>query len=413
MYNTIVIGGGPAGMMAAILAAKSGKQVVLLEKNDKLGKKLFITGKGRCNVTNDSDVENHLNQMTTNKKFMYSASYSFDSYAAINFFNDLGLRTKVERGQRVFPVSDHSSDVIKAFEDGLAKANVLVKHNENVKELIVEDGKVVGVKTNNFDYSCLNVIVATGGKSYSMTGSTGDGYKMAKKYGHKVINPIQGLVPIETIEQDILELQGLSLRNVTLSLFDKNKKKPIYTLLGEMLFTHFGITGPLVLSASSYIPRDIGYENLRIEIDLKPGLTSEKLDKRLVRDFDKYINKSLKNGLGDLLPSAMIPIIIRRAKLDPAMPINQISKEQRTKILLAMKEFSLGVKGLRKFNEAIITRGGVDVKDINPHTMESKHVKNLYFVGEVIDIDSLTGGYNLQLAYSTAYLAGLTISEKE
>lgn len=413
MYNTIVIGGGPAGMMAAIWAAKTGKQVVLLEKNDKLGKKLFITGKGRCNLTNDSDVENHLNQLTTNKKFMYSTAYSFDSSMTLNFFNELGLHTKVERGQRVFPVSDHSSDVIKAFEVGLSRDNITIKYDTNVKEILVENGKVIGVKTTDFEYPCENVVIATGGKSYSMTGSTGDGYKFAKKVGHKVINPIQGLVPIETVEKDILELQGLSLRNVTLSLFAKDKAKPIYSTLGEMLFTHFGITGPLVLSASSYIPRDIGYDKLRIELDLKPGLSVDKLDKRLVRDFDKNINKSLKNGLGDLLPSAMIPIIIKRSKLDPDMTIHQISKEQRNTLIHCMKKFQLHVSGLRNFNEAIITRGGVDVKDINPHTMESNLVENLYFVGEVIDVDSLTGGYNLQIAYATAYLAGLTISEKE
>jgi len=413
MYNTIVIGGGPAGMMAAIWAAKTGKQVVLLEKNDKLGKKLFITGKGRCNMTNDSDVENHLNQMTTNKKFMYSAAYSFDSYMTLEFFNELGLRTKVERGQRVFPISDHSSDVIKAFKLGLSQEKVTVKYGETVKEILIEKGKVKGVKTDNFEYPCENVVIATGGKSYDMTGSTGDGYRFAKKHGHKVINPVQGLVPIETVEKDILELQGLSLRNVTLSMFVKDKVKPIYSALGEMLFTHFGITGPLVLAASSYIPRDIGYENLWIELDLKPGLTFEKLDKRIIRDFDKYINKSLKNGLGNLLPSAMIPLIIKRSKLDPTMSINQISKEQRNTIVKCIKSFQLHVNGLRKFNESIITRGGVDVKDINPHTMESNHVNNLYFVGEVIDVDSRTGGYNLQIAYSTAYLAGLTISEKE
>jgi len=414
MYNTIVIGGGPAGMMAAIWAAKSNKQVVLLEKNDILGKKLYITGKGRCNITNDSDVENHLNQLTGNRKFMYSSFYSFDSFRAVEFFHDLGLATKVERGQRVFPSSDHSSDVIKAFMKGLEDTGVSVHLNENVTELIIEGKTVIGVKTNRGEYKCNHVIIATGGKSYSMTGSTGDGYKFAKQLGHKIVNPIQGLVPMETVDKDILELQGLSLRNVKLSLFvDPNSNKPVYSVLGEMLFTHFGITGPLVLSASSYIPRDIGFDKLRIEIDLKPGLTEAKLDKRLLRDFDKYINKALKNALIDILPGSMIPIIIKRSGLEPYTPVNQISKEQRLKIIGNLKSFTLHISGLRRFNEAIITRGGIDVKDIDPHTMESKNIHNLFFVGEVLDLDALTGGYNLQIAYSTAYLAGMTINEKE
>lgn len=414
MYDTIVVGGGPAGMMAAIWAAKNHKQVVLLEKNEKLGKKLYITGKGRCNITNDSDVENHLKQVTCNNKFLYSAFYSFDSFALIEFLNNLGLETKVERGQRVFPVSDKSSDVISALYQGLKEQKVDIKYNETVKELLYENNEIKGVVTNGATYFAKHVIIATGGKSYDMTGSTGDGYGFAKSIGHKIVNPIQGLVPIETVEKDILELQGLALKNVTASLFyKKNSKKPIYSELGEMLFTHFGVSGPLILSASSHIPRDVGFENIYMEIDLKPGLSIEKLDRRLVRDFDKYINKSLKNGLLDLLPSSMISIVIKRAGLDEHTSIHQISKEQRMALIKAIKQFQLHIQGLRKFNEAIITRGGIDLKDIDPHTMESKKVKNLFFVGEVLDLDALTGGYNLQIAFSTAYLAGLTTSEKE
>lgn len=415
MINTIVIGAGPAGMMAAITIAKSKKQVILLEKNEKLGKKLYITGKGRCNITNDSDVENHLNQQVNNKKFLYSALYTFDSSATQRFFENEGLVLKVERGNRVFPKSDKSNDVIKAFNKALNQYQVDIRLNTKVTSIIVNDGCVQGVVLQNGDeIHCEHVIIATGGYSYQMTGSNGDGYKFAKENGHKIIEPVAGLVPIETLEQDILELQGLALKNVELTLTknQKSKEKVLYKELGEMLFTHFGISGPLVLSASSHIPRQVSFQDLHVYIDMKPGLTLEQLDKRILRDFAKYQRKAFKNSLGDLVPSKMIPIIIKRLNIDENKTVDQISKEERLALVLLLKAFSLNIKNRRSLNEAIITQGGVDVKDINPHTMESNLIENLYFVGEVLDIDALTGGYNLQLAYSTGFLAGVSIVDK-
>lgn len=416
MYDIIVIGGGPAGMMAAITAAQTHKRVILLEKNEKLGKKLYITGKGRCNITNDSDVEHHLKQITANAKFMYSALYSYDSRQVIDFFNQHGLPTKTERGQRVFPVSDKSSDVIRVMEQELRQRRVEVKLNTCVTELKIQNHKVMGVITDQGEILGNFVVVATGGVSYSMTGSTGDGYTFAKACGHQLIQPVQGLVPIETQETDILELQGLALKNVTLTLSDpaRNPAKPkiLYHEMGELLFTHFGISGPLVLTGSSYLPRNTALSMIQLSVDIKPALSEEALDKRILRDFESYHRKSLKNGLVDLMPSSMIPIIIKRAGLDPDMIIDQVTKEQRSKLVSTLKRFELHIKGLRRFNEAIITRGGISVKDINPSTMESKLIKNLFFVGEVLDVDALTGGFNLQIAFSTAYLAGLTLSEQ-
>jgi len=417
VYDLIVVGGGPAGMMAALSAAKHGKQVVLLEKNEKLGKKLYITGKGRCNITNDSDVENHLNHCVSNPKFMYSAYYTFDSQGLIRFFNEMGLPTKVERGDRVFPASNKSSDVIKVMTKALRTYEVSVKLNTAVIDLIIDQGNLVGVMAKEQgikkEIYARSVLIATGGVSYSMTGSTGDGYQFAKKRGHKIIKPVQGLVPIETVDRDIMELQGLSLRNITLTLWQKGRKKPLFQELGEMLFTHFGVTGPLVLSAGSYIPRNVALDDLWFEIDLKPGLDEEKLDKRLVRDFEKYMRKNLKNGLVDILPSSMISIVIARAGLEADMNVHQVTKEHRSQLLSVMKKFCLGIRDYRSFEEAIITRGGIDVKTVNPHTMESVLVQNLYFAGEVLDVDALTGGYNLQIAFSTGYLAGLAVAEKE
>lgn len=401
-------------MMAAISAASGGKQVVLLEKNEKLGKKLYITGKGRCNITNDSDVEHHLSQMTGNRKFMYSAFYTFDSATVIDFFNTMGVATKVERGQRVFPVSDKSSDVIKALAKAMRQNNVQVMLNHEVKELIIDNGVVKGVRTDRGTIESENVIVATGGISYAMTGSTGDGYVFARSCGHSITQPVQGLVPLETRQKDITKIMGLSLRNVRLSLYHKERgNKALYSDVGEMMFTHFGITGPLVLRASSCIPTEAVYKDLYVLIDLKPGLDTVRLDKRLLRDFDKYSKKSLRNGLIDLMPSSLIPIIIQRAGLDEHMPVYSVTREERTRLVEVLKGFRLELEGLRKFNEAIITRGGIKVKEVNPHTMESKFIDNLYFAGEVLDLDSFTGGYNLQIAFSTGYLAGLSIQEKE
>lgn len=415
MYDIIVVGGGPAGMMAAITAAKNRKRVILLEKNEKLGKKLYITGKGRCNITNDTDVEHHLKQVTTNAKFLYSAFYAFDSRQVIDFFNVHGLPTKTERGQRVFPVSDKSSDVIKVLEDTLKQNKVEIRLNTTVDDLVVESGQVKGVKVGTELIYGTSVIVATGGISYSMTGSTGDGYTFAKRYGHQLVQPIQGLVPFETEDTDIFELQGLALKNVTLTLLDTSKSsikpKVLYKEMGEMLFTHFGVSGPLVLTASSYMPRNTSISKIQTFIDLKPALSEEALDKRILRDFEQYHRKSLKNGLVELLPGSMIPLIIQRSGLNQEMIIDQVTKEQRLKLVDTLKHFELKVKSLRRFNEAIITRGGVSTKDINPSTMESKIIKNLYFVGEVLDLDALTGGFNLQIAFSTAYLAGESLAE--
>ncbi len=345
---------------------------------------------------------------------MYSAFYTFDSATVIDFFNTMGVATKVERGQRVFPVSDKSSDVIKALAKAMRQNNVQVMLNHEVKELIIDNGVVKGVRTDRGTIESENVIVATGGISYAMTGSTGDGYVFARSCGHSITQPVQGLVPLETRQKDITKIMGLSLRNVRLSLYHKERgNKALYSDVGEMMFTHFGITGPLVLRASSCIPTEAVYKDLYVLIDLKPGLDTVRLDKRLLRDFDKYSKKSLRNGLIDLMPSSLIPIIIQRAGLDEHMPVYSVTREERTRLVEVLKGFRLELEGLRKFNEAIITRGGIKVKEVNPHTMESKFIDNLYFAGEVLDLDSFTGGYNLQIAFSTGYLAGLSIQEKE
>ncbi len=410
MYQTIIIGGGPAGMIAAIKAADTGEPVLLIEKNEKLGKKLYITGKGRCNVTNASDVEYHLKQQTCNAKFLYSAFYSFDSNLLMAFLEEEGLRLKVERGQRVFPDSDKSSDVIKVLEGALLKRNVEIMLNTGVKQVLVDNKKIHGIRTSkNEDIVSKHVIVATGGVSYSMTGSTGDGYQFAKAFGHKIIPPLQGLVPIETIEEDVYSLQGLSLRNVSVHV--KNKEDTYYNEVGEMLFTHFGVSGPLILSASSYIPRNIKLKDVQISIDLKPGLDYVKLDKRILRDFDQFQKKTIQNALKGLLPQKLIPVILHRCRLDGMKSVDQVTREERLALGHQIKNFDLHIKAFRKFNEAIITRGGIDVNDIDPHTMQSKHINGLYFVGEVLDLDALTGGFNLQIAFSTGALAGISTLE--
>lgn len=412
MSKVIVIGGGPAGMMAAYAAAESGHAVTLLEQNEKLGKKLFITGKGRCNLTNASDMEQLFANVVSNRKFLYSAFYSYDNEQAISFFESHGMPTKTERGNRVFPVSDHSSDVIAALSAALRGQHVEVLLHTKVKRLLLEkreeEKRVTGVELA--DHTKMHadaVIVATGGISYPSTGATGDGYRMAEESGHKMVSPTPALVPMETKEPWVRDLQGLSLRNVRMSV--TRGKKKLYEDFGEMLFTHFGVSGPLVLSASGCIPAKAFDQELSMTIDLKPALDVEQLDHRILREFDEMKNKQFKNSLGHLLPAKMIPIMIALSGIDPDTKVNEISREQRQNLLHLFKNMPLTITGLRDFKEAIITKGGVSVKDINPSTMESKLVQGLYFCGEVLDLDALTGGYNLQIAWSTGHLAGISV----
>lgn len=413
MSKVIVVGGGAAGMMAAYAAAENGHSVTLLEQNEKLGKKLFITGKGRCNLTNASDMEQVFANVMSNRKFLYSAFYSYDNMQVISFFETNGMPVKTERGNRVFPVSDHSSDVIAALSRALSKQNVKVLLHTKVKELLVEEAlegkqKVTGVElTDHTKMQADAVIVATGGLSYPSTGSTGDGYRMAEQTGHKMVTLTPALVPFETKEAWVKDLQGLSLRNVTVSICSGKKK--LYEDFGEMLFTHFGVSGPLVLSASGSIrPREFEKE-LSMYIDLKPALDQEQLDHRILREFDEMKNKQFKNALVHLLPAKMIPVMIALSGIDPETKVNEISRGQRQHLLELFKKFPLTITGLRDFKEAIITKGGISVKDVNPSTMESKRVEGLYFCGEVLDLDALTGGYNLQIAWSTGHLAGSSV----
>ena len=399
-------------MMAAYAAAESGHAVTLLEQNEKLGKKLFITGKGRCNLTNASDMEQLFANVVSNRKFLYSAFYSYDNEQVISFFESHGMPTKTERGNRVFPVSDHSSDVIAALSAALREQHVEVFLHTKVKRLLLgereEEKCVTGVELA--DHTKMHadaVIVATGGISYPSTGATGDGYRMAEESGHKMVSPTPALVPMEMKEPWVRDLQGLSLRNVRMSV--TRGKKKLYEDFGEMLFTHFGVSGPLVLSASGCIPAKAFDQELSMTIDLKPALDVEQLDHRILREFDEMKNKQFKNSLGHLLPAKMIPVMIALSGIDPDTKLNEISREQRQNLLHLFKNMPLTITGLRDFKEAIITKGGVSVKDINPSTMESKLVQGLYFCGEVLDLDALTGGYNLQIAWSTGHLAGISV----
>lgn len=408
MSKVIVIGGGPAGMMAAYAASCQGHAVTVLEQNEKLGKKLFITGKGRCNITNAGDMDNLLANVMSNRKFLYSAFYTFDNEQVLSFFENQGLRTKVERGNRVFPLSDHSSDVIAALSRALKSQNVDIRLHTKVQSLLIRDEAACGVvlsdgKTVEAD----DVIVATGGISYPSTGSTGDGYRMAEESGHALVECTPSLVPFETKEDWVKDLQGLSLRNVTVSIY--HGKKKLYEDFGEMLFTHFGVSGPLVLSASGMIKPVQFKQELCMYIDLKPALDAEQLDKRILREFDAAMNKQLKNVIGSLMPAKMIPVVIRLSGIDPDKKVNEVSREERQHLVQLLKRLPLTINGLRGWNEAIITKGGVSVKDINPSTMESKKVSHLFFCGEVLDLDALTGGYNLQIAWSTGYLAGISV----
>lgn len=412
MSNVIVIGGGAAGMMAAYAAAENGHRVTLLEQNEKLGKKLFITGKGRCNLTNASDMEQVFANVVSNRKFLYSAFYAYDNEQVIAFFESQGMPTKVERGNRVFPVSDHSSDVIAALTRALRRQKVeVLLHTKAVRLLTETKGEqtyACGVELADHTKKQADaVIVATGGISYPSTGATGDGYRMAEETGHKVVTPTPALVPMETKEPWVKDLQGLSLRNVQVTIM--RGKKTLYEEFGEMLFTHFGVSGPLILSASGSIrPKEFEQE-LAMVIDLKPALDYDQLDRRILREFADMKNKQFKNVLGHLLPAKMIPVMIALSGIDPDTKVNEVSREQRQALVQLFKQFPLTVTGLRDFKEAIITKGGVSVKDVNPSTMESKRIPGLYFCGEVLDLDALTGGYNLQIAWSTGHLAGNSI----
>ena len=407
MNTVVIIGGGPAGMMAAIAASHNNNKVILIEKNEKLGKKLYITGKGRCNITNSKDISEFFDFIPGNPHFLYSALYTFTNEDTMNFFRKLGVSLKVERGDRVFPESDKASDIINAFCKELENRKVEIRLNSNVKEVLTENNKIIGIELSNStkilgDY----FVLCTGGLSYPQTGSTGDGYEFAKIMGHKVITPLPSLIPIVTIEDWIKDLQGLSLKNVELSI-KSSSNKTLYKEFGEMLFTHYGISGPIVLSASRVINRNSGTKAV---INLKPALTQDELDKRIQRDFSKFINKAFKNSLNELLPQKLISIIVMLSEIDGEKKVNLITKEERKKLVFLLQNLTLSIKSLRPIAEAIITCGGIDVKYIDASTMKSKTIENLSFAGEIIDIDGYTGGFNLQLALSTGYLAGTKLS---
>ena len=416
MKKVLIVGGGAAGMMAAIGAADSGNKVCLIEKNEKLGKKLFLTGKGRCNVTNAGDADTFFSNICANNKFLYSAFYRYDNFAVMNFLEQAGCPLKTERGDRVFPISDHSSDVIAAFGRELRKRNVEVLLNTEVKALLTNEGAMEGVRLSDGKLLYAErVIVCTGGLSYPSTGSTGDGYRFAKETGHTVTECTPALVPFEIAENWCGDLMGLSLKNVSVRLVCGDEVQ--YQGFGEMLFTHFGVSGPLILSASSFYGRKgkKGHrektkysqrEEVKLHIDLKPALDAEQLDKRLLREFDENKNRQFKNSLGSLFPAKLIPVMIELSGILPDRKVNDITREERRAFGKKIKDIPLTVTGMRGFSEAIITKGGIHLKEINASTMESKKVKGLYFAGEVLDLDALTGGFNLQIAWSTGYLAG-------
>lgn len=403
MGKTLIIGGGAAGMMASIFAGRAGDEVHLFEKNEKLGKKLYITGKGRCNFTNAGTMEELFDSLMTNRKFMFSSLYGYNNYDVMDFFEEMGMEYKIERGNRVFPASDHSYDVINALHDAMIKAGVHIYLNTKVERLHVKNDMILGLYADGQFYEGDRVIVASGGMSYQATGSTGDGYRFAKETGHKVTELIPSLVPMNTKENYIKDMQGLSLKNVTLTL--EKDQKVLYSEFGEMMFTHFGVTGPLVLTASANIGNIVRKQSVNGFIDLKPALSEEQLDARLLREFEEGNTKQFKNVIGHLYPSKMVPVMMEISGIRPDKKVNEITREERKKLLDVTKHFPFTVTGLRDFKEAIITKGGVDVKNINPKTMESKLVKGLYFIGEVLDVDALTGGFNLQVAWSTAYAA--------
>ncbi|MFP3152838.1 NAD(P)/FAD-dependent oxidoreductase [Lachnospiraceae bacterium ZAX-1] len=408
MSKVIVIGGGPAGMFAAIKAAQNGHDVTLLEKNEKLGKKLYITGKGRCNLTNACDNEDFFQNIMRNPKFFYSAWYRCNNFAVIDFFESNGLKTKIERGNRVFPQSDHASDVIKTLQQVLKEVGVTVKLHTNVSHILVKDAHVSAVRQADGTLrSCENIILATGGRSYPATGSTGAGYLFAEQVGHTITRTSPSLTPFKVAEPWIGQLQGLSLKNVSVRI--KAKEKTLYESFGEMLFTHYGVSGPLLLSGSSVINDNADKMPLSLLIDLKPALSESQLDKRICREFGENVNRQFKNAIQKLFPAKIIPIILVLSRISPDKRVNEITKEERIGFVDLIKNFPLTLTELCDFNEAIITRGGVKVAEVSPKTMESKLVRGLFFAGEILDLDALTGGFNLQIAWSTGYLAGDSI----
>ena len=408
MSKVLIIGGGAAGMFASIIAARNGHEVLVFESNEKLGKKLFITGKGRCNLTNACDMDVLFDSVVSNPKFLYSSFYGFTNQDAIAFFEELGLRTKIERGGRVFPISDHSSDVIRVLSDEMHRLGVEISLRTRVKKVVSEEGVfhhiVLEDGTIVAGDACM---IATGGLSYQSTGSTGDGFRFAEDLGHHVTECMPSLVPIETKESWVKELQGLSLKNVNITICDG--KKILYDEFGEMLFTHYGVSGPLILTASSYVGKRLKTKELRLSIDLKPALSAEQLDHRILKDLEENQNRQFKNAVGGLFPSKLIPIMIKLSNIPPEKKVNIISREERRFFVELIKDLSITLTGLRDYNEAIITKGGVRIKEIDPSTMESRMIKNLYFIGEVLDLDAVTGGFNLQIAWSTAYAAGNSI----
>ena len=422
--NVVVIGGGPAGMMSAISSAENGNNVILLEKKERLGRKLLITGKGRCNITSSLPINEFIQNIPGNGQFLYSAFKNYTNNDIIDFLNKEGLDVKEERGNRIFPVTDKSLDVLKCFTNKLKELNVKIEYNMQVTEIVPKNEygnlKVIAHELKNNEqygntktFEAEKVILATGGNSYPLTGSTGDGYELAKKLGHTVTKIRPSLVPLEAFEQNMCkELQGLSLRNVNIQFKNKENNKVIYDDFGEMLFTHFGVSGPTILSSSAHLVRYKNIDELLknkkivLNIDFKPALSEEKLDERILRDFDEFKNKQFKNSLDKLLPQKLIPVIIEKSGINPEKKVNEINKKERHRLVNLLKNFEVVIKGFRTIDEAIITSGGINIKEINPKTMESKLVEGLYFAGEIIDVDAYTGGFNLQIAYSTGYTAG-------
>lgn len=404
MSRVLIIGGGAAGMFAAVHAARSGHEVHVYEKNEKLGKKLYITGKGRCNITNACDTEELFDAVLSNPKFLYSSFYSYTNHDVISFFEDLGLRTKTERGNRVFPVSDHSSDVIAALSKEMRRQGVEIHLNTAVKDVLQKDGSFSAIRLEDGQVipgdSC---IIATGGISYSSTGSTGDGYKWAGELGHKVSELSPGLVPFVAEESWVSRLQGLSLRNISVAIY--NGRKKCYEEFGEMLFTHYGVSGPVMISASSMVGDMLKKNKLKLTIDLKPALSEEQLDQRVQRDFEANKNRQFKNALNKMFPAKLIPIMVELSEIVPEKQVNLITRAERKRLVALIKNLEITLIGLRDYNEAIITRGGVSVREVDPGTMESKLVSNLHFAGEVLNLDAVTGGFNLQIAWSTGYMA--------